>query len=174
MSIGLRYEIGSRIEFTEDYGKEAVTGDTGVVVEVELDCTGNHEDDLIYVRLDKGPEVAAFAYRMRLMKASEQPAKEDPVLSVLQMIGRTSERVGTRNTDAILKSLMEEVGELATELAIEDGTKNREASPDGVEGEAIDVLVVIVDLLHLRFGKKLYSEEFLKRVQTKLDKWEGK
>lgn len=176
MSIGVRFNVGDRIQFTEDYGQQAKAGDTGTVSEVELDSLGRHEEDLIYVELDNGNvNVIAFACRMRKLQVSPEPKEDDlSHLSILQLIGNVSERVGTRNTDAILKSLMEEVGELATELAIEDGTKKREASPDGVEGEAIDVLVVIVDLLHLRFGKKLYSQEFRDRVQAKLNKWEGK
>jgi NTP pyrophosphatase (non-canonical NTP hydrolase) len=91
-----------------------------------------------------------------------------------QMVSATSLKVGSDNRDAIFKSLVEEVGELATEIAIEDGTKKRQASPDGVVGEAIDVLVVILDLLHYQLGENIHGQEFLDRVQSKLNKWEGK
>lgn len=93
--------------------------------------------------------------------------------NILQMVSATSMKVGSNNRDATFKSLVEEVGELATEIAIEDGTKKREASPDGVIGEAIDVLVVIIDLLHLELGENIHGQAFLDRVQSKLNKWEG-
>lgn len=91
-----------------------------------------------------------------------------------QMVSATSIKVGSTNRDAIFKSLIEEVGELATEIAIEDGTKDREASPDGVVGEAIDVLVVILDLIHREIGENIHGQPFLDRVQSKLNKWEAK
>lgn len=93
---------------------------------------------------------------------------------ILQMVSATSEKVGSDDRGAILLSLIEEVGELATEIAIENGTKQREASPDGVVGEAIDVLVVIIDLLHLELAENIHGQEFLDRVQSKLTKWESK
>lgn len=91
-----------------------------------------------------------------------------------QMVSATSLKVGSVDRNAIFRSLVEEVGELATELAIEDGTKNREASPDGVTGEAIDVLIVILDMLHYQLGDKIHGQAFLDRVQSKLNKWEAK
>lgn len=93
------------------------------------------------------------------------------IVPILQMIEATSKRVGTGDTQAILLSLVEEVGELATEINIENGTKDREPSEDGVEGEAIDVLVVIGDLLTSLFGS-LESAELRTKVAAKLAKWE--
>lgn len=102
----------------------------------------------------------------------EVVAKPEPsLLGILQMIETTSKRVGTGDTQAILFSLMEEVGELATEINIENGTKDREPSEDGVEGEAIDVLVVIGDLLTSLFGS-LENPELRTKVAAKLAKWE--
>lgn len=93
--------------------------------------------------------------------------------NILRMVSATSLKVGSDNRDAIFKSLIEEVGELATEIAIEDGTKNREASPDGVVGEAIDCLVVIIDMIHNEIGDNIHGQAFLDRVQSKLNKWEA-
>jgi NTP pyrophosphatase (non-canonical NTP hydrolase) len=95
-------------------------------------------------------------------------------MNLIERVVKTSIAVGSTNRDATFRSLIEEVGELATEIAIEAGTKDREPSPDGVSGEAIDVLVVILDLLHQQFGDKIHTQEFLDRVQIKLDKWEKK
>lgn len=95
-------------------------------------------------------------------------------MDLIQRVVRTSKNVGSDNRDAIFRSLIEEVGELATEIAIEEGTKRREPSPDGVVGEAIDALVCIIDLLHNEIGDNILEQAFLERVQTKLDKWENK
>lgn len=95
-------------------------------------------------------------------------------MNLIERVVATSRKVGSINRDATFRSLVEEVGELATEIAIEAGTKDRAPSPDGVSGEAIDVLVVILDLLHQQFGDTIFEQEFLDRVQAKLNKWESK
>ncbi|WYN05132.1 hypothetical protein ISREJYDI_CDS0171 [Pseudomonas phage UNO-G1W1] len=95
-------------------------------------------------------------------------------MDLIQRVVRTSKNVGSDNRMNTFGSLVEEVGELSTELAISNGTKQREPSPDGVVGEAIDVLVCIIDLLYQELGDKITEQAFLERVQTKLDKWENK
>lgn len=94
--------------------------------------------------------------------------------NILQMVSATSKRVSSTDRSAIFLSLAEELGELATEINIENGTKLREPSPDGVVGEAIDVLVVIIDLIHNEIGDNIHGQAFLDRVQSKLTKWESK
>ncbi|UOL48435.1 hypothetical protein QGX12_gp012 [Pseudomonas phage Kremar] len=95
-------------------------------------------------------------------------------MNLLERVAQTADKVGSIDRNAIFRSLIEEVGELATEIAIEDGTKKREPSPDGVVGEAIDALICIIDLLHNEIGDNILEQGFLDRVQTKLDKWERK
>lgn len=77
-----------------------------------------------------------------------------------------------RSLDTILKSVVEEVGELATEIAIAQGTKKREPSPDGVKGEAIDVFITAVDMLCKAWGDDMLSPEMEHAVAVKLKKWE--
>jgi NTP pyrophosphatase (non-canonical NTP hydrolase) len=90
------------------------------------------------------------------------------------MVSQAADRIFPRRTyDTILKSLMEEVGELSTEIAIKQGTKKRAASVDGVKGEAVDVFIVAVDMLRNAFGDKLHTSEFTDAVRNKLNKWEG-
>lgn len=96
------------------------------------------------------------------------------MINILRMITDVSKRTGSDNREAIFKALVEEVGELATEISIDNGTKKRTPSPDGVGGEGIDVLIVIVDFLHDHFGEEIHSQEFANRVQSKLNKWESK
>lgn len=162
-----QFKVGDLVEFNQDFG-EYFKGDQAVIKYLHGDTTAT---------LEVGPNKRyACPFQSRISKVHvEQPeAPVEAKRDLLRMIAATSKRVGSRNRDAILKSLMEECGELATECSIEDGTKNRAPSPDGVGGEGIDVLVVIVDLLHLTFGEQLHSEAFLDRVQAKLNKWEGK
>lgn len=58
--------VGNRVRFTMDY-KDAETGDLGTVENVST--SGRHLTD---VRLDKGPSVSAFAFRMEVV-AAEKP-----------------------------------------------------------------------------------------------------
>lgn len=46
--------------------------------------------------------------------------------------------------DGVQLALIEELGELATEVAIEKGWKSRQPSSDGVFGELIDVFICVV------------------------------
>lgn len=168
-----QFKVGDRVEFNQNFGSR-VRGDQGVVTEVCMDAG----QKTVSLEMDKANGIGSkwaqpFTYKVSLVK-SEAPAVPEARKGLIEMVKATSERVGTRNRGAIFKSLVEEVGELATELAIEDGTKKRDPSPDGVTGEAIDVLVVILDLLHLQLGEQITSQAFLDRVQSKLNKWEGK
>lgn len=90
------------------------------------------------------------------------------------MVSAVSRKVGSGNRNAIMAAATEELGEIATEIAIEEGWKKREASPDGVTGETIDLLICTLDLLYHQMGDKLTTEVFLDMVKKKLDKWEAK
>lgn len=96
------------------------------------------------------------------------------MIDILRMVTDTSKKVRHKGRQAVFKSLVEEVGELATEISIEDGDKDRDPSPDGVKGEGIDVFVVIVDLLYREFGEEIHSQSFADQVKSKLNKWENK
>ena len=54
-----------------------------------------------------------------------------------------------RTQKDVLMCLTEEVGELATEIAIVDGFKDREPSEDGIVGEAVDVILAALDIIAL-------------------------
>lgn len=161
------YRVGDRVELLERYDHQS-KGDQGVVTSIEKSY-GPADTQMLYVDFGsggRGRPIGMYNYRVK-------PVASGPtaLLGILQMIETTSKRVGTGDTQAILFSLMEEVGELATEINIENGTKEREPSEDGVEGEAIDVLVVIGDLLTSLFGS-LENLELHTKVAAKLAKWE--
>lgn len=162
------FRIGDRVELLERYDQQS-KGDQGVVTSIEKSY-GPLDSQMLYVDFGsagvRGRPIGMYNFRVKPVASG--PAA---LLGILQMIETTSKRVGTGDTQAILFSLMEEVGELATEINIENGTKDREPSEDGVEGEAIDVLVVIGDLLTSLFGS-LENPELHTKVAAKLAKWE--
>jgi NTP pyrophosphatase (non-canonical NTP hydrolase) len=67
--------------------------------------------------------------------------------------------------------LNEEVGELAQEINILDGyVKPSKGGVDGIKGEAIDVIINVIDLLY-KLDDSITEEELLLILQNKLDKW---
>lgn len=70
----------------------------------------------------------------------------------------------------ILASLVEEVGELAVEIKIDAGLKAKPHSSDGVVGEAIDTIIVSLDIIHSELGE-LNPETLHPIFKKKLDKW---
>ena len=91
--------------------------------------------------------------------------------NILADIVAVSDRISSRNSSAIFGAIVEEVGELSTELNIRAGYKSRPPGPDGVVGEAIDALVTLVDFLNNETD--VFSQGFDARVQEKLVKWQN-
>lgn len=162
-----KFTVGDAVELVEDYDCQKA-GQRGVVTLVRNAATGNLQQ-MVYVDFGalgrRGRPIGMFDSRLK------HAVKTPDSFNVLRDIEAVSKRVGSGSTQAILLSLMEEVGELATEVSIEAGTKNRAPSPDGVEGEAVDVLIVVCDLLTSLFGS-LNSQELKDKVAEKLAKWE--
>lgn len=78
-----------------------------------------------------------------------------------------------RNLSQIFKYAMEEIGELATELNIEDGYSNKEPGKDGIVGEAIDAIICLVDLIYTH-RPDITEDELMQICINKLNKWKGK
>jgi NTP pyrophosphatase (non-canonical NTP hydrolase) len=85
-------------------------------------------------------------------------------------VGDYASSKGERTSLSCLAWLMEEVGELATEVNIQAGYSYKTGGPDGVLGESIDVLVSVVDLIHLNFPA-LTAHELWELVGRKCAKW---
>lgn len=162
-----KFNIGSKVKLVADGWYSNGVALKGLILTVIPD-----NDDTSYYICERELTVEVAAV---IWKQSEfvEVVDVDGGESVLQLIEATSKRIGTGDTQAILLSLMEEVGELATEMNIENGTKKREASEDGVEGEAVDVLIVICDLITSLYGS-LDCALLRDTVQRKLAKWESK
>ena len=88
----------------------------------------------------------------------------------ISLILTYSRRLCTMNKSQIMHAITEETGELATEVAIDLGFKNREPSKDGVVGEAVDVIVSAVDMIYAE-NPSITVEEIHALVAAKCGKW---
>lgn len=159
-----KFNIGSKVKLVADGWYSNGVNLKGLILTVIPD---NDDTEYYICERELTVEVAAVIWK------ESEFVEVDNSKPILQLIETTSKRVGTGDTQAILLSLMEEVGELATEINIENGTKKRAASEDGVGGEAVDVLIVICDLITSLYGS-LDSALLRNTVQRKLAKWESK
>jgi hypothetical protein len=75
-----------------------------------------------------------------------------------------------RGSYAILASLTSELGELATEVAVQQGHDNRPAGVDGIFGEAVDVILCAVDMIRTNYPS-VTDEDIHKVVAYKCNKW---
>lgn len=78
-----------------------------------------------------------------------------------------------RNLLHPLASLQEECGELATEVQIKLGMKDREPGKDGIVGESVDSILCLLDIIALDAPDMTY-DELHEILSNKLDKWERK
>lgn len=86
-----------------------------------------------------------------------------------------------RDINKIFLHAMTEMGELSEEILIDKGLSYKEPGVDGVVGEAVDLLICIVDLLHFHLKQKGVDlsggviDAYIKDVaENKLKKWEEK
>jgi NTP pyrophosphatase (non-canonical NTP hydrolase) len=73
----------------------------------------------------------------------------------------------------MMLSAIEELGEFAREVKIEDGVPgnaHKQIGEDGSIGEAIDLIIMAFALYHAREGD---SSKIAERMMKKLDKWEA-
>lgn len=75
-----------------------------------------------------------------------------------------------RSTYSVLASVQSEVGELAEEIAIDNGHSYKEKGADGVIGEAVDVIVAALDLIAVA-NPEMKEEEIIAIAKRKCNKW---
>lgn len=90
--------------------------------------------------------------------------------SLLNNIRAIQNSLPNRKYDIPFIAMVEEVEELSAEISIRKKTKKREPSIDGISGEAIDVIVCALDLI-LMEEPEITSEEIIKRMSIKVEKW---
>ena len=73
----------------------------------------------------------------------------------------------------VLPFVMEEVGELALEVAIDFGISAKPVGDDGIIGEGIDSIICILDLIKLH-NPDITEEDLMKVAHRKCMKWQAK
>lgn len=166
-----KFKVGDTVAYTEKFGSRTI-GEEGTVIRVNFDTVEIHHERAN----DNGNHVSnPYTRRIRLVSRPnvERATPKAPLPDAIYLVTQSADRIFPRRSyDTILKSLMEEMGELSTEIAIAQGTKKRSPSSDGVKGEAVDVFVVAVDMLRAAWGDALFTTEFTDKVKSKLAKWE--
>lgn len=165
--IGCKFKAGDRVELVENTATRFI-GERGTVQHTYAGV----DTYIVKVTLDDGRTLECYERRLKAVTLVV-PAPRGPLPDAMFLVTQSADRIFPRRSyDTILKSLMEEMGELSTEIAIVQGTKKRAPSSDGVKGEAVDVFVVAVDMLRAAWGDALFTQEFTDKVSSKLAKWE--
>jgi NTP pyrophosphatase (non-canonical NTP hydrolase) len=76
----------------------------------------------------------------------------------------------TRSLYSVLAATQSELGELSEEVAIESGDSYKDHGPDGIQGEAVDMLIAGLDLLYVN-NRNITEAELIAIARPKLEKW---
>lgn len=94
--------------------------------------------------------------------------------SIFDVVSKFSKEINDgRTMYKVLTHLTEELGELATEVQIREGNSYKNEGVDGVLGEAIDVIVVAMDLIYLN-SSQTTEQQIIDVVRRKCEKWKDK
>jgi len=117
---------------------------------------------------DFGPDMSVLPTAMRIQ------AGENTLIKEVFVASKASK---PRSRYDVLASLMEEVGELATEVAIAEGHSSKPKGDDGIIGEAVDVVLCAIDLIYVDW-KNANIPDLEKYIMTivknKVNKWKTK
>lgn len=75
-----------------------------------------------------------------------------------------------RDIADVFTSLIEEVGELSTEIAIERGHSHKLPGEDGIIGEAVDVVLCAIDEMYIH-KPNITEDEISNIIRKKCNKW---
>jgi NTP pyrophosphatase (non-canonical NTP hydrolase) len=78
-----------------------------------------------------------------------------------------------RTLSSIMLAVTAEVGELAEEVNIAEAMSYKKTGPDGIVGEAMDVVASVFDLVR-KHNPEITQEELITILTTKCQKWEDK
>jgi len=96
-------------------------------------------------------------------------------MTLISEVALACEHISSPRTTAdILIHAMTEMGELALEIQIDEGKSYKQSGEDGIVGEALDVIVCMIDIIYKQLGPFLEEEQLLERIRPKLQKWESK
>lgn len=91
--------------------------------------------------------------------------------NMFDIVKRASRQVNdNRSYNDILNHMIQETGELATEIAIINGKSYKEAGSDGIVGEAVDIIACALDII-LKTDPGISETELLSILHNKCNKW---
>lgn len=90
--------------------------------------------------------------------------------SLFETIFKYSKKIHKRSKYYVLSKTMEEVGELATEVAIDAGECYKKPGKDGIVGEALDAIVCLIDMIYLE-APDITEDELVEMIKPKCKKW---
>ena len=95
-------------------------------------------------------------------------------MGIINEILQTSKSVNNnRKPFQVLCKLLEEIGELTTEINVVEGFLPKEkAGKDGIIGETADVMNCLIDLMYL-YNPNITETEFRTIMNNKLQKWKA-
>jgi len=90
---------------------------------------------------------------------------------MIDLVFKTADTVPVgRDSRDILTSLVEEVGELSTEIGIQSGHTGKTPGSDGILGEAVDVILCALDMIRVNYPD-VTEEDIVRIAEKKCDKW---
>lgn len=96
---------------------------------------------------------------------------------MIKEIFEVSKEISPRTRYEVLSALMEEVGELSTEISISEGYSKKRRGSDGVTGECVDVILCAVDMIYVQWkdaDPESLAEHIQNIIKAKLEKWKTK
>lgn len=93
---------------------------------------------------------------------------------VTEIVNASIQVQNTRSIQDILTHAMTELGELAQEVQIAEGKSYKQQGPDGVVGEALDVIACMVDMIYIHYGILANEDYLIAKMKPKLEKWKEK
>lgn len=94
-------------------------------------------------------------------------------MSISKILSVSEQVKDNRTTSQVMLKVMEEVGELSTEITIANGNSYKEASVDGVIGEAVDSIITLLDVIKIH-NPEITEDEISEIMHRKSDKWVAK
>lgn len=91
-------------------------------------------------------------------------------MSISKILSVSEQVKDNRSTSQVMLKVMEEVGELSTEITIANGDSYKEPSSDGVVGEAIDSIITLIDIIKVH-NPDITEEEISRIMHKKAEKW---
>lgn len=92
---------------------------------------------------------------------------------MIKTVREAGNKIPHRTISGIMHSLVSEVGELAVEVSIKEGTSYKKPDADGIIGESVDVILCALDMI-LSVNPNITEEELLAIARIKCDKWVDK